>query len=212
MRGGRVRAHSIWRARRNATDTGIWRMKSRATSTKCFRLARSTAASAGFPWRESSRSCFDDAQNLAIPADQVEFPAMLRRAKIAGNDAITAPPKLEISFFLASPASAQVLGGLVGRRKRFSGNPIEGAPCGLPQAARHMHLQPHPSLTACNAMRSPSPCGRYNSFCFASNPPAPGVFAPVFGCLANQGPIPDSLLTFGLLPRLFLCKLRFDHL
>jgi hypothetical protein len=76
----------------------------------------------GFHVARRSRFYFDDAQNLAVPADQIEFPAMMWRTKIASYDGLTAPPKIEISFFLAPPASG------------------------------HIQLQRHPSLTACNVM------------------------------------------------------------
>jgi len=72
----------------------------------------------GFDVARRASFHFDDAQSIAVPADQVDFPSMLRRAEVAGDDGVTAPAKIEICFFLASPASSQV-GGCLLRQEAF---------------------------------------------------------------------------------------------
>ncbi|HSZ61269.1 MAG TPA: hypothetical protein VK828_05710 [Terriglobales bacterium] len=87
---------------------------------------------------------FDDAQSVAVPADQIDFPAMMRGAEIPGDNRIASSPKIEIRFFFAAPASPQVRGTLLGR-KRFGCNPIEYAQGSLREASsRHLYLQCHP--------------------------------------------------------------------
>src|SRR5438045_460372 len=58
----------------------------------------------GFHVTRSAGLHFDEAQNLPVPADQINFPMMPRSAKVARDDDVSASPQIEISFFLAATA------------------------------------------------------------------------------------------------------------
>jgi hypothetical protein len=47
--------------------------------------------------------------NIVVPADQVDFSPLPRRAVVPGHDDVTQPAEMEVSVFLAAPASALML-------------------------------------------------------------------------------------------------------
>ena len=61
---------------------------------------------------------FNDTQHVPIPADEIEFAAMVGGAIVAGDDRIAAPAKVKISVFLAAPARAADLAHHFRNRRR----------------------------------------------------------------------------------------------
>src|SRR5208283_3679202 len=67
---------------------------------------------------------FDNTQDVPIPADQIEFAAIMWRTVISGDHGVSPAAQVEISVFLAPPASALVRGCVL-RRKRFRYQPVQ---------------------------------------------------------------------------------------
>ena len=51
----------------------------------------------------------DEAQDVLMPANEIDFAVTVRRTKIAGHHRVPAPSKIEVSVFLTTPAGAQVV-------------------------------------------------------------------------------------------------------
>src|SRR6185312_14070757 len=51
---------------------------------------------------------FDKAEDVLVPADQVDFAAPVGRAKVPGNHGVAVSPEIEVGVLFASPAGAEV--------------------------------------------------------------------------------------------------------
>lgn len=69
---------------------------------------------------------FDKAEDVALPAHQIEFSAMVRRTIVASDDDVALAPEIEVGLFLAAAASALVGRSGVGG-KGVTGEPVECA-------------------------------------------------------------------------------------
>ena len=68
----------------------------------------------------------DKTQDIPVPADQIQFAAMIGRAKISRNDRITPPTKIEVGIFFAPTARPQVFSRVV-RWKEPRGQRVKDA-------------------------------------------------------------------------------------
>ena len=75
----------------------------------------------------------DEAQDVVIPANQIDFAATVRRTEIAGHHRVFTPSKIEVSVFLTTPAGAQVARTLLGWQGSAR-NPVKNADRGVCEA------------------------------------------------------------------------------
>jgi hypothetical protein len=66
---------------------------------------------------------FDKTQDVPIPADKIEFAAIMRGAVVAGDDRIAPPAQVKIRVSFAAPAGT-LLRGHVLRRERSCCQPV----------------------------------------------------------------------------------------
>jgi hypothetical protein len=69
---------------------------------------------------------FNKTKHIGIPADQVDFPRLPRRAVVAGHDDITQAAEMEAGVLLAAPPGALMRRPLV-RRQSMTRQPVEAA-------------------------------------------------------------------------------------
>jgi hypothetical protein len=69
---------------------------------------------------------FNKAKHIGIPADQVDFSRLPRRAVVAGHYHITQTAEMEASVVLSTPAGALMRSPLV-RRQGMPRQPVEAA-------------------------------------------------------------------------------------
>ena len=77
------------------------------------------AVDGGFGGLDGARGTgfhLDEAENVFVPADQIEFAAMIGRSVVAGDDNVAEAAEVEVGFFFAAAAGSEVLGGCVGGR------------------------------------------------------------------------------------------------
>ena len=80
----------------------------------------------GFDIAGGARLDLDETKNIFLPANQVEFAAMIRGAVVAGNDHVSVAAKIEISILFATP-SYLLMSGRGIRRERANREPVERA-------------------------------------------------------------------------------------
>ena len=59
----------------------------------------------------------DKTQDVLVPADKIEFAAMIGGAVVARNDGVAPPAQIKISVFLAASAGTLVRGHVFGRKR-----------------------------------------------------------------------------------------------
>ncbi len=69
---------------------------------------------------------FNKTKNIGVPADQVDFSPLPRRAVVAGHDDVTQPAEMEVSVFFTAPAGALML-RLPVRRQSVLRQPVKAA-------------------------------------------------------------------------------------
>jgi hypothetical protein len=62
----------------------------------------------------STRLDLNEAQDIAIPRDQVDFPAAARRAEISRDHYIADPPQVKVSVFFSASPGVQMWGSFPG--------------------------------------------------------------------------------------------------
>jgi hypothetical protein len=84
----------------------------------------------GFDGARGAGFHLDEAERVVMVADEVEFAAVIGRAKVAGDDGVAVAAEIEVGVFFAAAAGLEMFGGGIGGEK-FGGEPVEGAESGL---------------------------------------------------------------------------------
>src|SRR5215472_7900760 len=63
----------------------------------------------GLEIARGARLDLDEAEDVAVPPNQVQFAPALRAAVVAGHHHVSLPPQIEVSFFFAAPPDVQML-------------------------------------------------------------------------------------------------------
>ena len=94
---------------------------------------------------------FDEAEHLLVPADQIEFSAMMWRTIVPGDDDVAFPSKIEIRLFFAATTGTLVRGHVL-RGKSVGSQPIQCAQRDLSDAAGKHERQDAPRVTISSAL------------------------------------------------------------
>lgn len=76
----------------------------------------------------------DEAEDVVLPAYKIKFSTMIRRTKIAGDDNVAAPPQVEVSSLLTSPAGL-LMSGDVFRSESSLCQPVQQVKRGFSETA-----------------------------------------------------------------------------
>ena len=68
----------------------------------------------------------DKTQDIPLPSDQIQFAAVIGRAKISSNNRITPPAKKKVGIFFSTAAGAVALGDVL-RSQRSARKPVQRA-------------------------------------------------------------------------------------
>jgi hypothetical protein len=89
---------------------------------------------------------FNKTKHICIPADQVDFSRLPRRAVVAGHDHIPLAPQMEAGIVLTAPAGALVRRPLVGRQS-MPRQPVKAADGGVGKTAGEQDWAPEMRLS-----------------------------------------------------------------
>lgn len=105
---------------------------------ECALLGAIHGSFSGFDVVRGASFDFDKTEHIFLPADQIDFSAMIGRAEIARDHYVSVTAQIKVSGFFAASADAEMIGGFFGR-ERVGGEPVEGTNRGVGEATGGHH-------------------------------------------------------------------------